>query len=52
MSSFMAGFAMCAVLAGLIWGYRAWLAKKADNLEAQLKQSAQDVTDNVKAKLP
>ena len=48
---FMAGFIAAAAIAGLIWGYRAWLTKKADDLEAQLKQSAQDVTDKVKAKL-
>ena len=48
---FMAGFITAAALAGFIWGYRAWLTKKANDLEAQLEQSAKDVTDKVKAKL-
>jgi hypothetical protein len=49
--AFMSGFITAAAIAGFIWGYRAWLTKKADDLAAQLKQSIKEVTDKVKAKL-
>ena len=48
---FMSGFITASFLAGIIWGYRAWLTKKADDLAAQLEQSIKEVTDKVKAKL-
>ena len=44
MSSFMAGFATCAVLAGLIWGYRKWLTSQALKAEQSVKDTAAKVT--------
>ena len=40
MSSFMAGFATCAVLAGLIWGFRVWLTSQALKAEQSVKDAA------------
>lgn len=48
---FLAGFLTASAIAGLIWGYRIWLTKKATDWENTLEQSAKDVTDKVKAKL-
>ena len=48
---FLAGFICASAIAGLIWGYRAWITKKATDLEARIEQSAKDVVGKVKAKL-
>lgn len=51
MSSFMAGFATAAVLAGLIWGFRVWLTKKANDEIAQAEQLAKDAASKAVNKL-